>query len=181
MSAARQAVKCDVGNPITAEFELDKIKVVWSIRLRHFWHARTNRERLLTKKISAEIENVRTKIFSSAAVLLRTPTSLGFRGHKKRLIDTNEQQIAEIGGADFLLGGPMNAHESELVIDNDVSANLVRKGDDRICVVETVHKWLFAKNMAARLEPKPYKLEMGIGWSCHCEEIRLRLLQHFAN
>jgi hypothetical protein len=114
-------------------------------------------------------------------VLLPTPTNLGFRGHKKRLIDTDEQQIAEIGGADSLLGGPMNAHESELVIDNDVSTNLARKGDDRICVVETVHKWLFAKNMAARFQAKPYKLEMAIGWGCYCEEIRLRLLEHFAD
>jgi hypothetical protein len=170
-----------VGNPITAEFELDQVKIIWSIRLRHFWHARTNRERLLTKKISAEIENVRAKIFSSAAVLLGTPTRLGFFSHKKRLIDTKEQQIAEFGSADSFLGRLMNAHESELVIDNDVSANLVRKGNDRIYVVEIVHKWLFTKNMAACFKPTPYKREMGIGWCCYCEKIWLRLLQHFAN
>ena len=179
MSAARQAIKRDVGNPITAEFELDEIKVIWSIRLRHFWHARTNRERLLTKKISAEVENVRAKILPRAAVLLRTPTSLSFRGHKKCLIDINKQQFAEVGGADSFLGRLMNAHESELVIDNDVSTNLVRKSNNRICVIKTVHKRLFAKDMAACFEPKPYQREMGIGWCCYCEEIWLGLFQHF--
>src|ERR1700687_36912 len=153
MSPPRQAVKCDVGNPITAELEFNKIKVISSIRLRHSWHACTNRERLLTKKISAEIENVRGKIFSSAAVFLGAPNRLGFRGDQKRLIDTNEQQFAEVGRSDSFLGRPMNAHESELVIDNDVSTNLVRKSNNRIGCVEIVHKWLFAKNMTACFEP----------------------------
>jgi hypothetical protein len=170
-----------MGNPIAAEFELNQIEVIRPVGSRSFRHACANRERFLTKKISAEVKGVRSEILSGAAQILPAPTGFGPLGHEKRLVHGEKQKIAEIVRTDLFPGGLMNAHKSELVVNHDMSSDLAGKCNGGIRLSEAVHEWLFTKNMTACLKPELHKLEMGVGWGCHCKDMRLGSLQHFGN
>ena len=178
VATARQSVQSDMRHPVSAEFELDQIEIVWPVLLFAPWHARGDRNGLFREKVSTQIKDMCAKIHGRALRRFSTPASLGLLGYEKGLVHDEEDELAELSLANHPLGGPMDAHETELIVDNDVPTGISCQASDRVSFVEIGRKRLLAEHMAAGLKAKVRECEMGLRWCHHRKDMRLGSLQH---
>src|SRR5258708_4126604 len=178
MPAAGQSIKRDMGHSVPTELELDQVEVVRPVRLFASGHARADRSRVLVEEVAAKIERMCSEFLGRTLRVQPSPAGLCLLGHKKGLVHAEEQEIAEIGAADRLSGRPMNAHETELIIDDYLPASLGRESNNCIRLLKCIHKRLLAKDVTTSLEPNICELEMGIRGGRPHEALRPGPLQH---